>query len=150
MPKYSSSSIVNLMSADKRLQAVMREVIKHYDCTILQGHRGQAQQDEYYFKGLSKLRWPDSKHNIYPSLAIDVAPYPLDWADTEAFYYMAGVIICIASTLGITLRWGGNWDGDSDFHDQTFMDLVHFEIQGDKNETEVGVKPKVGNSPGIL
>lgn len=128
MPKFSSSSIANLISADKRLQQVMTEVIKHYDCTILQGHRGQAQQDEYYFKGLSKLRWPDSKHNIYPSLAIDIAPYPLDWNDNVAFYYMAGLIKGVASTMGIALRWGGDWDSDTDFHDQTFFDLVHFEI----------------------
>jgi peptidoglycan L-alanyl-D-glutamate endopeptidase CwlK len=26
------------------------------------------------------------------------------------------------------IRWGGDWDGDQDFRDQTFDDLAHFEL----------------------
>ena len=33
-----------------------------------------------------------------------------------------------AVELGIRLRWGGDWDGDNELRDQTFNDLVHFEV----------------------
>jgi hypothetical protein len=73
----------------------------------------------------------ESKHNTDPSLAFDVAPYPIDFASRTKvlarFYYLAGLIISCAASLGIKLRWGGDWDGDLDFEDQTFDDLGHFE-----------------------
>src|SRR5437899_12949534 len=98
--------------------------------------------------GHSKLTDPyDSKHVVGPkrplSLAVDVAPYPVVWpnppggswsvGDLHAlgrFYYFAGVVKTRALALGIPLRWGGDWDGDNDVFDQTFDDLVHFEIVG--------------------
>ena len=30
--------------------------------------------------------------------------------------------------MGIDLRWGGDWDRDTEVRDNTFDDLVHFEI----------------------
>jgi peptidoglycan L-alanyl-D-glutamate endopeptidase CwlK len=72
-----------------------------------------------------------SKHNSKPSLAVDIAPYPIDWADDERFYFLAGIIKAASHQVGVKVRWGGDWDSDDDFHDQTFMDLGHFEIRGD-------------------
>ena len=63
-----------------------------------------------------------------PSLAIDAAPSPIDWNDRERFFYFAGVVKGVAEEMGIKIRWGGDWDGDNDFDDQTFDDLVHFEL----------------------
>lgn len=125
---FSDKSQQQLLTADIRLQRLFNEIIKHYDCTIIQGHRGQAEQDEYFRTGKSKVQWPNSKHNSTPSKAVDAGPYPIDWNDTEAFYYFGGYVKATAAQLGINIRWGGDWDGDTDFHDQTFMDLVHFEV----------------------
>lgn len=80
-------------------------------------------------EGRSKTKWPDSKHNSNPSMGIDVAPYPIDWNDIKRFYHFGGFVQSRAESLGIKLRWGGDWDSDRDLNDQTFMDLVHFELE---------------------
>lgn len=129
MPRFSESSIKRLQTCHPDLQKVFNEVIKYVDCTILCGHRDQADQDEAYRTGKSKLQWPRSKHNNAPSLAVDVVPYPVDWNDHKRFYYFAGFVLGIARTLGVELRYGGDWDGDFDLKDQNFFDLPHFELK---------------------
>ena len=69
--------MAKLRTCDYRLQMLFEEVVKHYDCTILQGHRDKATQDAYFEAKKSKVKWPNSKHNSNPSLAVDVAPYPI-------------------------------------------------------------------------
>ena len=78
------------------------------------------------------------KHNLNPPEAFDIYPYPIDLSNdlkTRArFYYMAGIVMQCARELYAkgeiehVLRWGGDWDQDSDFTDQTFDDLPHFEL----------------------
>ena len=47
---------------------------------------------------------------------------------------MAGLFMGIADDLlykGLVhhkIRWGGNWDGDGQFSDQTLFDFGHFEL----------------------
>jgi peptidoglycan L-alanyl-D-glutamate endopeptidase CwlK len=53
---------------------------------------------------------------------------PLDWKDMKRFYYLAGIVKAVALARKVKIRWGGDWDGDHDFKDQTFNDLVHFEL----------------------
>jgi len=129
MPSFSQRSQNRLNTCDPRLVEVLEEVIKHWDCTILQGERTKEEQDEFFRTGRSKVQWPNSKHNSSPSKAVDVAPYPIDWNDTRRFDYFAGFVKGIATTKGITLRWGGDWNSDNDQSDQTFNDLPHFEIK---------------------
>jgi hypothetical protein len=109
---------------------VFKEVVKHWDCTILEGHRNQERQDLLYNTGKSQVRWPLGKHNRVPSLAVDVAPWPVDWENRERFIYFAGFVIGIASSLGIQLRHGGDWNQNKDTSDESFSDLVHFEVMG--------------------
>ena len=130
MPEFSDTSNGRLDSCDRRLRSLLVEVVKHYDCSILQGHRDKETQNKYFDEGRSKVRWPDSKHNGQPSMAVDVAPYPIDWDDRERFYLFSGYVLGTAQQMGINLRWGGDWDGDRDIADQTFDDLVHFELTG--------------------
>ena len=40
----------------------------------------------------------------------------------------------IAGKMKHRIRWGGDWDGDTDVKDQKFMDLPHFELIGVKDE----------------
>lgn len=126
--KFSKKSAKKLSQCDPRLQRVFEEVIKHWDCTILEGHRDKGTQDEYFRTGKSKLKYPSSKHNSIPSKAVDAVPYPIDWQDTERFRAFGGFVLGVAATLGIKLRWGGDWDGDKDFKDQSFIDMPHFEL----------------------
>jgi len=137
MPRYSQTSIDRLNTCCEELQQTMRRVIQFYDHTILEGRRGEDAQNHYFKTGKSKLRYPKSKHNSTPSLAVDAAPWPIDWDDMEAFYYFGGTVIAAGFSLGHRIRWGGDWDMDGDFHDQTFMDLVHFEYAGPIQQTIV-------------
>ncbi len=130
MPSFSQNSQNELVTVDNRLQEVFSEVIKHFDCTIIQGHRTQVEQDEKFRQGLSKVQFPNSKHNSVPSLAVDVAPYPIDWNDRERFTLFAGIVIGIGLSMGYTIRWGGDWDQDTQVRDNKFDDLPHFEIRG--------------------
>ena len=128
MPSFGPQSEKHLESCDPRLQRVLREAIKHRDFSILCGHRGQAAQDEAVKKGNSKKPWPTSKHNRIPSLAVDIAPYPIDWADSLAFATLGGYILRIGDELGITLRYGSDWNGNGKSKDEKFLDLPHIEL----------------------
>lgn len=128
MPHFSQKSKDNLESCDSRLQYLFNQVVRHFDCTILIGHRTEEDQEKAFNDGKSKLHYPDSKHNRVPSYAVDVAPYPVDWDDRRRFDHFAGFVKGIASQVGLNIRWGGDWSGDFNLNDQTFDDLVHFEI----------------------
>ena len=128
MAKFGTLSEKHLRTCDPRLQILFRDVVQTYDCTILVGHRGQEDQDKAVREGNSKVSWPNGRHNSKPSMAVDVAPHPIDWKNAKRFYHFAGYVQGKASEMGITLRWGGDWDRDFDLDDQDFMDLVHFEV----------------------
>jgi len=129
MPVFSEYSKVRLATADPRLQQLFNEVIKHFDCRVLCGHRGQQEQDQAYHDGKSKLPWPRSEHNHSPSTAVDVVPYPVVWEDRERFHYFAGLVKGVALGLGLKVRWGGDWDSDTEVRDEKGLnDLPHFEL----------------------
>lgn len=128
MPKFGEKSTAQLETCDTRLQRIFNEVIKTRDCAIIQGHRSAKEQNDAFDKGTSTLRYPHSKHNVYPSIAVDVAPYPINWGDVGSFYIFAGYVMRVADELGIRIRFGGDWDSDGMTHDQDFNDLVHFEL----------------------
>ncbi len=73
------------------------------DITVLCGFRGEAEQNEAFGKGRSRLRWPDSWHNRSPARAVDIAPYPVDWGDEESFLVLRGYVLARAAALGIKI-----------------------------------------------
>ena len=127
MPKFGKTSKERLESCHPDLQKVLNEVVKTFDCTVTQGHRKVAEQEKLFKEGKTKVKF--SNHNYYPALAVDVTPYPVDYENTDRHYYFGGYVLGIAKSMGINLRWGGDWDGDRETKDQTFNDLVHFEIR---------------------
>ncbi len=133
MYKFSSRSKDRLYSCDQRLIILFEEVIKFFDCSILCGHRGKDEQNAAFAAGNSSLRFPQSKHNKFPSLAVDVCPYymhdpQIRWQDNRGFILLAGFIKGIAASKDISIRWGGDWNSNNDMKDNTFNDLVHFEL----------------------
>ncbi len=128
MPDFGQRSKEVLATVHPDLVKVCYAVIRHYDFSCLEGHRSNERQDELFRQGKSKLRGGQSKHNQSPSIAIDIAPYPIDWENTKRFYLLAGMMFQAADELGIKLRWGGDWDGDWEHTDQSFHDLPHFEL----------------------
>jgi peptidoglycan L-alanyl-D-glutamate endopeptidase CwlK len=131
MNTFSEASMKRLKTCEPELQELFHHVLNIHDCSILEGHRDEETQNEYYRQGKSKLMYPDSKHNRYPSRGVDVAPYingGIPWDDSKQFYYFAGIVLGVANGLGLNIRWGGDWSQDNDLNDQTFFDLPHFEL----------------------
>ena len=129
MAKFGKTSKKRLSTCHKDLQTVFNEVIKHVDCSILEGHRSGERQDKLFAEGKTKVKYPNGRHNANPSNAVDVAPYPIDWDDRERFHLFAGFVIGIAKSMGITLRWGGDWNMNFEVDDNQFDDFPHFELR---------------------
>jgi peptidoglycan LD-endopeptidase CwlK len=106
---------------------VLKRAITRYDFTVLCGHRTKEEQNDAFERGASKLRWPQSKHNKTPSLAVDIAPFPIDWGDLQRFRELAAIILDEAAKLNIKLRWGGDFNMNGK-PDDKFIDMPHFEI----------------------
>ena len=129
MPYFSKRSKSRLSTCDERLQEVFTEVIKHVDCSVLEGHRSKERQNKLYDEGRTKVKYPNGRHNSSPSKAVDVTPYPVDWEDRERQTLFAGFVFGIGRSMGYNLRWGGDWDMDFQVMDNRFDDFPHFEIR---------------------
>ena len=125
------SSRLKLSTVHPALQTLFNEVIKHRDCTIVCGERGKEEQNQAFEAGMSKLKWPNSKHNKAPSEAVDVVPYNdgVDYNSLDCCLF-AGYVLAKAEALGLrdVIRWGGDWNRNNKITDESFRDLTHFEI----------------------
>lgn len=119
MPQFGQKSLTKLAECHTDLQIILNDLIEVMDVTILCGTRGEAEQNEAFTSGKSKLQWPDSKHNSSPSMAVDIAPYPVDWNNIHTFERMCGIIEGIAFSRGIKIRLG---------RDFSFKDYPHIEL----------------------
>lgn len=143
MAVFGKTSMAVLDTCHPEIQMVLVHALKtvsalNLDFTLVYGHRGKQDQDDIFLKGMSKLKYPNSKHNSMPSNAVDVAPWVKDrdhpngyipWSDFRYWYLLAGIILTSSIACGIKLRWGGDWDRDGDMSkkDNPFNDLGHFE-----------------------
>ena len=125
MPRFGKRSRERLKGVDSKLVNVLNEVVKYFDITVIEGLRSQERQNELVAQGKSKTKF--GKH--VQGKAVDIAPYPIDWEDTDRFYYFAGFVKGIAYKMGIPIRWGGDWDDDTNVKETKFKDLVHFELR---------------------
>ena len=137
MATFSKASLAKVVTCHPDLQKVLHEAIKHYDFTVIFGHRTVEEQFELYKKGRKLVdgKWvkvgstvtnldgksKKSNHNYSPSYAVDIAPYPIDWNDLGRFKTLADVVKKTAKDLGIELVWGGDW--------KTFRDYPHYEVK---------------------
>ena len=128
MYKWGPRSLRQMENIDPRLRKVLDEVIKHVDCSVIEGHRSEERQNKLFKEGRTKVRFPNGRHNSYPSRAVDVVPYPIDWDDRERFHLFAGFVIGIAKSMEINLRWGGDWNMNFEVDDNNFDDFPHFEL----------------------
>jgi peptidoglycan L-alanyl-D-glutamate endopeptidase CwlK len=142
MPAFGATSLSRLQTCHPDLIRLFAEVVRVYDCTVLEGHRTEARQAQLVKSGASKTH--DSKHLAYPSLAVDVAPFPIEWPDQLTqkremnaqrvrqswvrWGIFAGIVFATAERMGIKVRWGGSWDGDMDPRGNRFEDYPHWEL----------------------
>lgn len=135
MPKFSQASFSKLATCHQDLQTLFYEVIKNYDCTILQGYRNQVDQEKAFAEGNTKLHYPNGKHNHNPSMAVDVTPYPVDFNNSKLAIWFGGYVCGIAQKLKDegkmthSIRWGGAWNGLGDLDTaHQLNDADHFEL----------------------
>ena len=130
MAKFGKASLSKLEFVHPDLIRLFSEVVKDFDCKIIEGWRSVARQRQLFTAGKTRIDGVKKlgKHNYMPSLAVDVTPYPIDWNNYKRHREFAAFVMEKAKELGVRVRWGGDWDGDGDTTDQTFNDLVHFEL----------------------
>ena len=128
-PVFGRRSRECLASSDDRLGVLAEEVLRiGMDFSVICGHRNKQAQNGAFNYGFSKVRWPNSHHNVFPSRAIDVAPYPIDWADERRFFLLMGLFLSTAFFLEIPIIGGHDWDHDYDLNDQSFFDIGHIQL----------------------
>lgn len=139
MYSFGSTSQKRLDTTHQDIQATCNEVIQYIDFSILEGTRTLEKQQEYFRDKKSKLDGINqkSKHQSLPSLAVDVAPYPIEWEGDKSrarfyllagYFFMASEMLFEAGEITHKIRWGGDWNSNKDFSDQSFDDLPHFEL----------------------
>lgn len=152
MPTFSTRSLTFLATCHLDLVRLAEAVCATYDCAVTEGYRDADAQHAAFADGRSKLPPGKSKHNVKPSRAIHLLPTTIRWQgvltseakmrrqqlpdardlkEVMELYYFAGFVMKTAESLGIALRWGGDWDRDRELSDQTFDDLCHFELADD-------------------
>jgi peptidoglycan L-alanyl-D-glutamate endopeptidase CwlK len=114
--------MAKLLECDLRLQSIFNEAVKTMDMTIVTGYRGEAEQNQAFADGRSKLKFPHGKHNKMPSMAVDACPYPYDWdKNVPDIKILADHIKATAEKLQIDITYGGDW--------ADFPDTDHFELK---------------------
>lgn len=142
-----------LDEVDPILQKVIGRVGALLNITLTCGIREREAQEIAFSTGKSKVKWPQSKHNLNParnavfSLAIDLYPSDIDMKvlnyqvktpedrirllkEYQKFYYLAGFIKATAENMGVKVKWGGDFNSDNDFTNDSFIDMPHFELEG--------------------
>lgn len=127
--KFSQQSYSRIQGVHPDLIRVAERALSYrvLDITALPdgGVRTLEKEKQMVAKGASQTL--QSKHLIQDDgygHAIDIAPFPIDWKDTEGFYMLGALMFRAAMELGIQIEWGGTW--------QTLKDYSHFQLkQGD-------------------
>jgi peptidoglycan L-alanyl-D-glutamate endopeptidase CwlK len=143
MPKYIKKSQDKLLTCHQDLQTVFNYVIKYFDNTVICGHRTDDEQFKLYCQGRDMpgkiVTYKDgvykkSMHQQFPSMAIDVVPYPIEWSNVNRMRYFIGFVKGVAQMLydygaiDHLVRTGIDWDDNTTLKDQRFKDFPHFEL----------------------
>ena len=128
MPNLSDSSKAKLATCDQKLQDLVNKVAEHYGIVVVCGTRSKEEQEDAFHRGMSKVHFPNSKHNSLPSQAVDLAPAPIDWNDRQKFYHMIGFVQGVAFAMGIKIRCGADFNMDNNLKNDSFVDLPHVEL----------------------
>jgi len=133
MRQWGTRSLRVYQTLDPRLQNLCNEILVEYsNISLLYGYRGRVLQNRLFQEKKSKLRFPDSKHNTRPSLAVDIAPWPYPINDNILFGalgFLGGIATVLARRDGLPLVWGGDWNVNGSMVDNTFNDYFHIELR---------------------
>lgn len=97
-------------TCDWDVQKLTQEAIKFINFTVICGYRDEKNQTMAYYSGASKVQWPGSKHNRFPSEAFDFIPCPFkSWNDTDSFARVVDVFKVVAAKKDIKISCGADW-----------------------------------------
>ena len=123
--KLSKRSEDRLLGVHPDLVRVVRRAIEitEHDFSVIEGVRTLEKQREYFRSGASKTM--DSRH--LTGHAVDLYPVgrPTPW---DKCLVIKDAMFKAARELGVSIRWGGDWDMDGDHRDEKFYDGPHFEL----------------------
>ena len=147
----SKLSLGRLNGVDANLVKVVQRAIEitPQDFMVVEGVRSKEQCYINYGKGrtvaqctakgvpakyaqpkLAKVTWLNnplsSKH--VSGKAVDLVPYPVNWNDLTKFDQVAKAMFAAAKELGVSIRWGADWDNDGNYREKGEYDSPHFEI----------------------
>ncbi len=147
----SKLSLGRLNGVDANLVKVVQRAIEitPQDFMVVEGVRTKEQCYINYGKGrtvaqctakgvpaqyaqpkLAKVTWLNnplsSKH--VTGKAVDLVPYPVDWNDLTKFDQVAKAMFAAADELGVSIRWGADWDNDGNYREKGEYDSPHFEL----------------------
>ena len=137
MFRYGEKSLEHIRKLHKDLQLILGEAIKYVDITVIDSHRDEDTQNKYFKEGKSKVKFPNSKHNKFPSMAVDIIPlkFPNNFKDWAKFAYMIGIIKGISEemykngTIKHRLRFGLDFNRDGILFNDSFVDAPHIELE---------------------
>lgn len=124
------TSLGRLIGVHPDLVKVVKRAIEvtEHDFSVIEGVRTREKQAAYLASGASTTM--DSRH--IPGAdglakAVDLYPVgkPTPWAKCPA---IKEAMFKAAKELGVSIRWGGDWDMDGDSKDESFYDGPHFEL----------------------
>lgn len=131
-------SLARLNGVHPSLVSVVKRAIEitTQDFSVLCGVRTAEEQKELYAQGRTKpgaiVTWT-LKSNHFTSAdgfghAVDLVPYPVDWDTLPKFDAIAEAMMRAAEELGVTIRWGADWDMDGLVREAGESDSPHFEM----------------------
>lgn len=122
---------------------------------VIEGLRRQSRQDVLVKAGKS---WTSNSRHL-TGHAVDLAPLMTngevprdkrgDW-DQKAFVKMSKLVFQAADELGILIQWGGDWDMDGEWRDESKFDGPHFQIPWPHNEAKAKEAQKARTMLGRL
>lgn len=126
----NKTSLEKLKTCHPDIQRLAHAVDAVFPIQCICGSRNKVEQDKAFQNGMSKLKYPKSKHNVGKeagrelSDAGDFVPDPdrnpatIDWGDIKSFELMCITFEQKADELGINIRLG---------RDFKFKDFPHIE-----------------------
>lgn len=136
MYKFGAKSQEKLNGVNPDLVRVCQRALDFgvMDFSVIEGMRTAERQKELYREGKSQLDGITKLSKHQGGNAVDLLPYPSVvngvnvWNDKQRFCVLAGLMYAAASIEGVSIRWGGDWDGDGNNADSSFWDAPHFEL----------------------
>lgn len=143
---FGAGSEAKLVGLHPDLVKVLRKAISisDIDFTIIEGVRSATRQAALYAQGRTKpgpiVTWvKTSNHQVKEDgygYAVDIYPYPVSLVLQHKpkeyeplFDEIAKVMFAAAALVGVTIRWGADWDMDNMPRERGETDNPHFELR---------------------